>query len=79
MWLHPGNGRLWKFTMPGKAGLTFVANQVEGNVIVTEADATPLEYLERLILQRDIFGVPTWLELLVIHKGRPRIHYAAIC
>lgn len=59
--------------MPGKAGLSFEAHQADEHVIVTEVDATPLEYLERLILLREIFGVETWLESLLIEKGQPRI------
>src|SRR5262245_2995431 len=59
---HPVTGRFWKFTFPGKAGLWFEVGVADDSLIVTEADATPLEYLERLVRLREIFGVETRLE-----------------
>jgi hypothetical protein len=43
------------------------------HVIITEEEATPLEYLERLLRMQDIFGMETRLEALIIQNGEMRI------
>ncbi|HWB06592.1 MAG TPA: hypothetical protein VG796_26440 [Verrucomicrobiales bacterium] len=67
------SGRVWKFTSPGKAGLTCEATIDKEKITASLVDATPLEYLERLLLQNEHFGDDIELEAIVIHAGQPCI------
>lgn len=68
MWLNPEGTRVFKATHPGKAGFTVVAlPETNGQPELTAA--LPLEYLERILLQNQLFGDDLKLEGLAGEPG----------
>ena len=59
VWLDEKSQRYFKATFPGQFGFTVIALQELGLELV---QATPLEYLERWLLQNSLFGDDVRLE-----------------
>lgn len=59
MWLDEASQRYFKATFPGRFGFTVIALPELGLELVP---ATPLEYLERWLLQNSLFGDDVRLE-----------------
>ena len=66
LWLAEDGQRYFKATFPGKFGFVVVLTPAG---IPDLADATPLEYLERLILQNRVFGDSVCLEGMTQEAG----------
>jgi hypothetical protein len=66
LWLHAGGERYFKATFPGRFGFTAILTHAG---IPDLADATPLEYLDRLILQNRVFGDSVCLEGIAQETG----------
>src|ERR1043166_5007013 len=69
VWPAPDRARYWKATYPGCSGFTVIALSEVGN----QPDLTPalpLEYLERLILQNQLFGDDIRLEGIALEEGK---------
>jgi len=58
--------RYWKATYPGRSGYTMIAAH---DGLVEMVHATPLEYLERLLLQNRLFGDDNQLEAISEEPG----------
>lgn len=67
VWLDEGRQRYLKTTFPGRFGFTVIVNPVE---VADLADATPLEYLDRLLLQNSVFGDLIGLEGIAQETGK---------
>jgi hypothetical protein len=59
LWLASEGDRYFKATFPGKYAFTVIA---DGAGLPDLAEGTPLEYLERLLLQNSVFGDAVYLE-----------------
>jgi len=66
VWLDTASQRYFKFTHPGRFGFTVIATS--GGVPDLTA-ATPLEYLERLLIQNRVFGDDLRLEGIIEAGG----------
>jgi len=66
LWLSEDGQRYFKTTFPGKFGFTVVLNPADFPDL---AEATPLEYLERLLLQNSVFGDVVILEGVAQEAG----------
>jgi len=83
LWLAEGGQRYFKATFPGRFAFTVILNPAG---FVDLADATPLEYLERLLLQNSVFGDSVCLEGVaqeaggsVIVSSQPHITGSEVC
>ncbi len=69
VWPAPDNTRYWKATYPGCAGFTVISiEDIGGPPDLTTA--LPLEYLERLLLQNQLFGDEIRLEGVAVEGGK---------
>jgi hypothetical protein len=66
LWLAEDGQRYFKATYPGRFAFTIILNPAGFPDL---ADATPLEYLERLLLQNSIFGDTICLEGVAQEPG----------
>ena len=66
VWLDEDGRRYFKATFPGKFAFTIILRP-EGTPDLTEG--TPLDYLERLLLQNSIFGDSIALEGVAEEEG----------
>jgi hypothetical protein len=69
VWPSPDRSRYWKATHPGYAGFTVIAVG-ENEDTPDLAFALPLEYLERLLLQNQLFGDEVRLEGVALESGK---------
>jgi hypothetical protein len=67
VWLDESRQRYLKTTFPGKFGFTVITNPAQ---VPDLADGTPLEYLERLLLQNSLFGDLIELEGIAQELGQ---------
>lgn len=67
VWLDLASQRYFKATHPGRFGFTVIALP-DGSLELT--GATPLEYLERLLLQNSLFGDHLRLEGVASESGK---------
>ncbi len=67
MWLDTASQKYFKATHAGRFGFTVVALP-DGSLELT--GATPLEYLERLLLQNSLFGDRIKLEGIAVEGGK---------
>lgn len=65
MLLAPDEGRVFKITHPDRYGKAYP--RIDGQAIYR--DATPLEYLVRLILCNDALGDDLWLEQILLDES----------
>lgn len=68
IWPAPDRVRLFKATYPGACGFSVIAAAATGGT-PDLTPALPLEYLERLLLQNQIFGDDLRLEGLVVEAA----------
>ena len=66
LWLAEEGQRYFKATFPGRCGFAVILTHAG---VPDLADATPLEYLERLILQNRVFGDKVRLEGITQEPG----------
>ena len=69
LWPAPDRSRYWKATFPGSAGFSVIATGAASDQ-PDLTSALPLEYLERLLLQNQLFGDDILLEGIAVEAGK---------